>query len=278
MDMEAQTPLSVVSPVLENAVFVIPDRWENSSSVLFNYMKEPSFLELILKNQAIIPRYVPEPLSYLNIPELESIAFPMTCFCDTPFSKVQGHINRYGKYGIALDKNEMIKSGRVQPIHYMTPESPLTRDFREAFPIAYGFQKRLNKDMKKLPDYLLSTLLYMKPVSGIANFNGKAVNYAYQDDREWRYIPSDNFPKSLPFILLPPNITDKSQRAYSDALVNHPETWLYFEWDHVKYLIVPDETASQKLIQTIRSLSIEESVKYTLISRIEIVNQFQEDI
>ena len=38
--------------------------WHNSANVLCNYMKKPEFLEIILKNQAIIPRYVIEPLEY----------------------------------------------------------------------------------------------------------------------------------------------------------------------------------------------------------------------
>ena len=38
--------------------------WHNSANVLCNYMKKPEFLEIILKNQAIIARYVIEPLDY----------------------------------------------------------------------------------------------------------------------------------------------------------------------------------------------------------------------
>lgn len=75
----------------------IPDKlkWNNSANILCNYMKELEFLEKILKNKAIIPRYVIEPLDYLKIEELHRIAFPMTCFCDIPLSKVfKGLYNR----------------------------------------------------------------------------------------------------------------------------------------------------------------------------------------
>lgn len=41
--------------------------WNNSSNVLCNYMREPEYLIKILKNQAIIPRYVVEPLDYLKV-------------------------------------------------------------------------------------------------------------------------------------------------------------------------------------------------------------------
>mgnify|MGYP000396973394 CR=1 FL=1 len=64
-----------------------PLHWNLSSNVLCNYMKEQSYLDLILKNRAIIPRYVIEPVKYLAIDGLDQICFPMTCFCDIPFSK-----------------------------------------------------------------------------------------------------------------------------------------------------------------------------------------------
>lgn len=52
---------------------IIPSclHWYNSSNILCNYMREVDYLKLILDNQAIIPRYVIEPLDYLSIPKLE---------------------------------------------------------------------------------------------------------------------------------------------------------------------------------------------------------------
>lgn len=118
--------------------------WKNSANVLCNYMKKLEFLKLILKNQAIIPRYVIEPLEYWNIDGLKKIAFPMTCFCDIPFSKVSNHMTLYGRYGIALDKQKILEKFRVQPISYMNPQSPLANDFKEAFVKYYRKEKRVN--------------------------------------------------------------------------------------------------------------------------------------
>ena len=91
--------------------------WNNSSNVLCNYMKEPAFLDKILINRAIIPRYVMEPLEYLDIKELSLICFPMTCFCDIPFSKVSNHMSRYVEYGICLYKEAVLKNYVIQIIH-----------------------------------------------------------------------------------------------------------------------------------------------------------------
>ena len=87
-------------------------KWSNSANILCNYMRELEYLEIILKNKAIIPRYVIEPLGYLKIEGLHKIAFPMTCFCDIPLSKVGGHMSRYGRYGLASDKQAILVSSK----------------------------------------------------------------------------------------------------------------------------------------------------------------------
>lgn len=105
----------------------ITDRlhWNISSNVLCNYMKEQEYLDLILQNRAIIPRYVIEPIAYLGLGNFKNICFPMTCFCDIPFSKVSSHMSRYGGYGIGLDKETVLNKYRIQPIQYINTKSPL---------------------------------------------------------------------------------------------------------------------------------------------------------
>jgi len=128
--------------------------WNNSSNVLCNYMKEPTFLDKILTNRAIIPRYVMEPLEYLDIKELSLICFLMTCFCDIPFSKVSTYMSRYGEYGIGLDKEAVLKNYGIQPIHYINDKSPLANDFREVFQTFYKADIKLQGATQMLLNYL----------------------------------------------------------------------------------------------------------------------------
>lgn len=252
--------------------------WNNSANVLCNYMKKPEFLELILMNQAIIPRYVIEPLEYWNIDGLQRIAFPMTCFCDIPFSKVGNHMTQYGRYGIALDKQKIIEKSKVQPILYVNPQSPLADDFRETFAKYYRREKRVNEEDRVLLNYILSTLLYMKPILGLEEIDGKVKPYIFQDECEWRYIPVKNFPQGLSLLMKEDQITEKGRNAYSEVLKNHPETWIKFEWEDVRYIIVPDEPALKRVIDVIKELPLGDSKKYLLISKIEISNRFSEDL
>jgi len=252
--------------------------WMNSSNVLCNYMKEQAFLDKILTNRAIIPRYVMEPLEYLDIKELSKICFPMTCFCDIPFSKVSTHMSRYGEYGIGLDKEAVLKKYGIQPIHYMNDKSPLTNDFREAFQTFYKADIKLQGAPQMLLNYLSGTLLYMKPIWGSElKENGDVKNYVYQDECEWRYIPN-NFPKELHLILPQNETTEIAKQKYSEVLVNHPECWLRFEWRDVRYIMVPDEASVKNTIGTLLALDLEDSEKYMLISKIEVSKRFSDNM
>ena len=48
--------------------------------------------------------------------------------------------------------------------------------------------------------------------------------------------------------------------------------------ERCKYIIVPDEPALNQIIDVIKELKLEESIKYLLISKIEISNRFSEDL
>ena len=254
--------------------------WNNSSNVLCNYMKKQEYLNLILENQGIIPRYVMEPIGYLNLGELKKICFPMTCFCDIPFSRVGTHMSRYGEYGIGLDKVAVLKKYRIQPIHYMSENSPLTDDFCKAFMAFYNSDVVVDSTAEVLLNYLLSTIVYMKPIWGQEkNKEGNLEKYVYQDECEWRYIPSDNFPKELGPIVLPQKDTsDRARDIFSQAIAKRKECWLKFDWEDVRYLIVPDEYAAKATISTIEKLVLDEEDKHLLISKIEISRRFSDNM
>lgn len=241
-------------------------------------MKEQEYLDLILKNKAIIPRYVIEPISYLGVKELYNICFPMTCFCDIPFSRVSTHMDKYGPYGIALDKEAVISKYKVQPIQYINPNSLLARDFKEVFTKYYKSGKKLPSTTRPLLNYVLSTLIYMKPIWGYqCDRYGNEREYVLQEECEWRYIPLE-FPKNLRFILWQSETTEKGKDVYSRALQRHPETWIKLEWEDVKYIIVPDEAASKNTIDVIKELPLGDVDKYKLISNIEISERFSENM
>ena len=254
-----------------------PTHWEIASEVLCNYMEKPEFLEDKLERQAIIPRYNMEPTEYLRIKGITRVCFPMICFCDIPLSKVSSHISRYGSFGIGFDKNKIINKSKIQPIHYINPASRLTDDFRETFLSVYEGKVEISEQNRILIDYLASTLVYMKPISGKDIVNNEIKTRNFQDECEWRFIPLA-MDSEIPLIL-PQDQTSELIRDYYNETVlpHHPETWMRFEWDDIRYLIVPDRDASMRLIQKIHMLPLDSVMQDYLISTIEISSQLIED-
>ena len=253
-------------------------QWELSSNVLCNYMKKQEYLDLVLNNQAIVPRYVIEPLDYLGLGNLQKICFPMTCFCDIPFSKISTHMSHYGEYGIGLDKESALKRYGIQPIHYINECSPLGKDFSDAFRKYNNPNIKVNAADEILLDYLLTTLLYMKPIQRHEkDKDDNLVTHVYQDECEWRFIPKILSTTRLPLILHPNETNDKAREVYSSTLLRHDECWLKFSWEDVRYIIVPNELSVFHTINTIKKLDIDEGEKDFLISKIEVSKRIIEN-
>jgi hypothetical protein len=251
--------------------------WNNSANVLCNYMKEPEYLEKVLENRAIIPRYVIEPVEYLGLNGIKNICFPMTCFCDIPLSKVSRHMSRYGNYGIGLDKECLMKKYKIQPVHYVNCESLLAKDYCDAFHQA--LETKVDGNLGTLVNYLSSSLMFMKPIWGLepdCKENKKV--YTYQDECEWRYIPANKFPDNINLILKQHETTEAGKRVYSKVLENHKECWLQFEWSEVLYIMVPDDVAVKRIINKIKDLNIVGDEMDLLISKIEVSNRFAENM
>lgn len=72
--------------------------------------------------------------------------------------------------------------------------------------------------------------------------------------------------------------TENARDYYSRVLQSHEETWIKFDWGDIRYIIVPDEIALKRIIDSIKKLPLEDAQKYFLISRIEVSMRFAEDL
>ena len=95
---------------------------------LFTFTTKLEYLITMIKNKRVSARYCEEDLSYLNIPNLKKIAFPMKCFCDINMHRLEIHLMFYGYYGLAFEKSWGMQKG-IQPIQYVNPDSDLKQDF-----------------------------------------------------------------------------------------------------------------------------------------------------
>lgn len=251
---------------------------EQSANVLFKFVSKIEYLESIIKYKAIIPRYYEEMIDYLRIEKYKKIAFPMSCFCDIHLKKLVKHMNFYGSCGIGINKEWGIDKG-IQPIQYINPSSSLVSDYRFIFLKSLRISDEDKIILNDYRNYLLTHLLFMKPLEGKMFRNGSYEKRNFHDEREWRYIPNMNKVETeLPLIIPQSHMNPKAYSMYSDGIKKCPDVWLKFEYENVKYLIVKNKQERLELINFIENkLDVKNEEKFVLISKILVFNELEED-
>lgn len=258
-----------------------------SANALFHFMTESRFLYKALETKALFPRYCRENITYLDLyvndHRLIEVAYPEKCFCDIPLHKVHNHIENYGKFGIGFRKNWGIENG-LQPIQYINSNSNLIKDFQKVFQKATEVTDE-NEIAQYLSNYLVSYMLYIKPLTG-ENQNRvtkKMENIYLTDEFEWRYVP-DLESKEMDSILFDNDICKKDNNhvllidKYNDALEKLESTWLRFEYSDIKYITVDDYSNREELINMIQNIDgVDEKDKLILISKIIVLSEAEED-
>lgn len=244
------------------------------------------------------------------------------CFCDIPFHKLMElfkleivkdamppltpaervsltkkntHPDCYGQYAIAFSK-KWGEQNKLQPIQYINGTSGLSTSYSELFSKLW--------ETDDLPDEfandMLMRLSFMKPLRGIMDRrfereNGEnAVIQIYKnfhDEKEWRYVPSQDTlaAANLESVIANPYVLSlgEFQRNTNDGLTSeaYKELWLDFQYDDIRYIIVPDSNKRVEIINFILNLPDEQFVdaekpsqsKYVLISKILVLDEIRKD-
>lgn len=275
MTINNKTAIKINAPVSEEQSYI---QSQQSANVLFNFMRKLDYLKMIIRNEAIIPRYYEESISHLGIEGLNRIAFPMTCFCDINLQKLIPHVEFYGYYGIGLEKMWGIEQG-IQPIRYINKNSKLISDFSHVFSNSLNRISEENEALHEYSNYLLTDLLFMKPLNGEMYRDKNYVLRNFHDEKEWRYVPNMSKQDELPLVVPQNELNPKAYSSYSEGLRKRDSFWLKFEYEFIKYLIVRDENDRTELIRFINQEldTIDEITKSLLISKIMVFENIRED-
>ena len=133
----------------------------------------------------------------------------------------------------------------VQPIQYINVHSPLHKDFAELFTKTLRSGDEDNELLIEHQNFLLTKLLYIKPLEGMMRISNTEDDYAtrnFHDEREWRYIPELNGRGNLPLVLPKDHMSPKAYLDYSTALGRKREFWLEYKYEDIKHLIVKTKT------------------------------------
>ena len=240
---------------------------KQSANTLFRFFGRAEHLFETLKRRAVIPRYYGENVEYLDI-GFHQIAYPMACFCDITIHRLEEHMHLYGEYGIAFSKAWGISKG-IQPLQYVNRNSVLCKDFSTAFMTAMR-----NEEDTPTVNFLLTQMLYMKPIEGIMPRNGAEIEKNFTDECEWRYIPD------VSKIGLPLAVTDSEIAGVgilNETIGDNACCWLQYDFEDVKYIILKSEDDFSDLCSVIDEVISDEDMKRKLISKTILWSEAKED-
>lgn len=250
------------------------------------------------------------------------VAVLQKCFCDIPLHKLADtvsvtgtgeafeklsaeekmqierdntHFDFYGKFAIGFSKS-WSEHNRLQPIHYLNVESSYSDHF----------QKLLSQALNEadLPDTyvedILYRLAYIKPLRGIMQRSVKCksgesvtvdIYKNFRDECEWRFVPDSTTSELVQLKNVSANLwiigNSEQMKAINKNLEDdrYNGLWLRFDYDDIRYLVVPDGHHRIKLIEAISEIPDEKFSsqneaalqKQILISKILVLDEIRKD-
>ena len=257
--------------ILPKEASVVPEfvNPRQSANSLFHFMNDERWLLNKIRDKALKPRYTLEDVSFLKLPNIEKMYYPMICFCDINLHRIQPHYDQYGPYGIAFSKKWGIEKG-IQPIHYLNQHGEYLKEFKQAFDEGMGIA-----DVNVLKDFWLETLRFIKPMQGCNICHGEKTELNFMDECEWRFVPTGGENALLPAIVAKNHFDIKS---HNDALENDSKYWITFNYSDIKYLILPDQEKALMLMKYCKDIGIPEIDRDILYTKIINWQDFREDV
>lgn len=242
------------------------------STTLFHFTKSLDVLKEILKTGGFIPRYSLEDIGWFGGP-VDSVAFPVVCFCDIPLGRITDHVKFYGQYGIGMKQEWGVASG-LNPILYVSQTSHFASILRQCWTAAKIATK--TKNDKAHEENARRLIGYCKPLSGQMNVQGKVVKKAFYQESEWRFLASH---AKIPEYIKNDVFDDQTQPDHANNLAAKHCT-LSFTLQDIKYLFVESELDIPNLVNFINSClsSYPQKDVQTLITRIVSQDTIENDL
>ncbi|MDW9380250.1 abortive infection system antitoxin AbiGi family protein [Chryseobacterium sp. JV558] len=187
-----------------------------SSNSIIHYTNKLENIKGILENLGFRLKYCSEGLIINNTPT--PLAVPMVCFCDIPLSEVKNHMDSYGSYGIGFYKS-WAKDKGLNPVLYIEGKSETSKNL-EAVIKKLAKDQRENKMDQELATTIIRFIQFCKNYEGpLKTEKIDKTDYIFYNEREWRYVPSEESLKGANSIL---NIKDynKDKSSWNEKLKN----------------------------------------------------------
>lgn len=207
------------------------------------------------------------------------------------------HLDCYGGFALAFSKM-WGERNRIQPIQYINSTSEEAATYGAALSDVILNGERYNDEVT---EYFLNRICFMKPLRGGMKRNFElperktnitvSINKNFHDECEWRYVPSSEQLNGImleKIIAVPSIVTnDIKIRSINGSIAqrNYKRIWLDFEYDDIKYIIVPNPQSRLNVIRAIRATVMDGSspeentaTQDMLISKILVINEVVGDL
>jgi len=198
------------------------------SANLFHFTKSLDVLKLILEN-GIQPRYCLEDIEWHGSVD-KQMAFPMSCFCDIPLSRISDHTDFYGEYGLGLTKDWGRKKN-LNPVVYGPKGGQIQKLASDL----------LDNEAEGTNDLAYKLWSLFKPTFGnVVKAEGTVKKEFYQES-EWRYVPPGISVIEENYFYLERDHKNKEIEKYS----------LQFSPGDIRYIFVKNESDIPGLVDFI---------------------------
>jgi hypothetical protein len=210
---------------------------------LFHFTKETNTLLKIIEGKSFKASYNIEKISDFY-PLKKFLGIPMVCFCDIPLKFITEHTNKYGLFGLGLNKKWGINNG-INPIQYRIKDCSINNSWREIITVIDHYEN-FEHASQFIPndDPVLTNFIRIKgEIIKITNFSKEYENSdssIYYTEREWRYIPPGS---EFTFV----DSFESSEREKLNK--KYKADYLDFKVEDVKYIIVPDRKQGQLFVE-----------------------------
>ncbi|HDY85818.1 MAG TPA: hypothetical protein ENI26_08065 [Methylophaga aminisulfidivorans] len=210
---------------------------KSKAANLFHFTKSLDILKSILEN-GIQPKYCLEDFKWQNWDTHKYLAFPISCFCDIPLSRINEHTDFYGSYGIGLSK-EWGYRNHLEPVIYTHENSDIKK--LVTFMLGMNYNSLTEKGEAEYERLIFKFLSLIKPIKGRMVISNKEYEKEFYHENEWRYVANHRF-------MMYQEHFNESRHIANELLIEHT---LKFTTKDIKYLFVKDDSDIPNLIEFI---------------------------
>ena len=229
-----------MNPNVSSSLIHFTDRLEYLKGILkdgfrFSYCREeyPKALVNNIKNQEK-KDFIPTNCC-LNENICNTVLIPMVSFCDIPLTRSNVHAQKYGYYGVGIDR-ELARDiyPQLMPVQYMSSER-----FRLALndiSVIFAESENINRQINDSVKLIIGTTKVYSTLR-------KESDVLCYEEREWRVIHSDNGITEWGW-----GLEDRWKEAYNDRLHSNPDL------AYLSFIVVEDSEGAIIVEENINKL------------------------